>query len=163
MCVFFLDSCKVNGEQVAFPVPWKGLGSDPCDLREKCVRWWVFPLNSLYMFINQSLGKICNFTNSVSFNWNVVWLSCFVTWDNRIWEVKHFTATIVTVVGHHLTHRSSIGESSQPTWKIVEVYSNWMCLQWLFTSSPLKSTFGEGYFFLLLQLFRSTRNISVDV
>ena len=40
---------------------------------------WVFPLNSLYMFINQSLGKICNLTNNVSFNWNVGWLSCLST------------------------------------------------------------------------------------
>ena len=133
---------------------------------EKCVRWWVwvFPLNSLYMFINQSLGKISNLTICVSFNWNVGWLSCFVTWDNRIWEVKHFTATTVTLVDHHLTPRSSIGESSQPTWKIVEFYSTWMCLQWLFTSFPLKPTFGEGYFvFFSFNCSEPPENVSVDL
>ena len=58
-----------------------GLGSDPCEVRLRSV--WdglsVFPLNSLYMFINQSWGKIWFLTDRVSFNWNVGWLSYLST------------------------------------------------------------------------------------
>ena len=161
-CTFLQGQWRASAFSCALDVG--RLDVDPCELRFVGYGGTVFPLNSLYMFIKQSLGKISNLTNNVSFNWNVGWLSCFVTWDNRIWEVKHFTATTVTIVGHHLTHRSSIGESPQPTWKIVELYSNWMCLQWLFTSFPLKPTFGEGYFvFFSFNCSEPPENVSVDL
>lgn len=82
----FVHSCKVNGEQVAFPVPWSWtwIRSMRGEV-EKCVRWFVGLPVKQFVYVHQSiLGEDLIFDRSCIFQWECWLAKLFVNWDNRI-------------------------------------------------------------------------------